>query len=287
MSLKVFSLSTQPSVKTQSNLKGTMKTAFFFVVMILSMHEHNTAKGTDLSALQRFSEDCYSTEYLPQDKTHFSPVNRLDACKDQSQFWCYEHQTTDKRYANNTVHLQESRGANISFYSALNKPKPAGELPEYIVHLLSVPRAQGNALDGYMIRSEEAVQHGVLRRQDRSSLLNSSISIENGRIIPVNIETETETDRGKINKLWGKIVGAPALSKLVMQSRENRENNLSESYDHTFYFFEVPKNKKRHRRRRMASRLQAQSNKTRYCIWICSRQQWQLYRQRYSGTSSN
>ena len=27
-----------------------------------------------------------------------------------------------------------------------------------------------------------------------------------------------------------------------MQSRENRENNLSESYDHTFYFFEVPQN---------------------------------------------
>ena len=220
-----------------------MKTAFFFVVMILSVHRQSTALATDLSALERFSRGCLSTEYLLQDKAHFSPVNRLDACKDQSRFWCYEHQTKDKRYANRSYRLQGSRGASITFYSALSKPERERALPEFIVHLISVPRAEGNVLDGYLVRSREAVQHGVLERQDRNKLLDSSISIENGRTIPVNITwIDSETDRGKINKLWAKIVGAPALSELVMQSRDNRESNLSNSYDHTFYFFEVPKN---------------------------------------------
>ena len=180
-----------------------MKGAFFFVFVFLSVHKQNTANGNDLSALQLFGENCYETKYMPQDNAHFSPVNRLDACKDQSDFWCYEHQTKDKRYAKNTEYVQGSQGANISFYSALKKPGQEEELPKYIVHLISVPRAEGNVLDGYMVRSKEAVQHGVLRRQDRSNLLDSSISIDNGRIIPVNIKTEKETARGKINKLWG------------------------------------------------------------------------------------
>ena len=235
-------------ITTNMHLRGIIPSSLRSIALLLLTS--CIAIANDIQALDTYKLGCISTEYLPRNNSYFSPVRKVDDCQNHP-FWCYEHLTNDKRYAGGQVSISEHQecpsGAqycgDISFYSSFIKPSDQGE---YMWHLISVPRGDGNLIDGYMINAQLTVQAKKLSRDEYLKLLESNSSLPSNEHVPVFIRivagTGGEVLKGEITSLWGKVVGNTALSRLVNQSLLNRKEGLEPSYDHTFYIFRTPSN---------------------------------------------
>ena len=180
--------------------------------------------------------------------SHFSPVRKvIEDCKRKSDFWCYEHLTPENqnRYRNNTEMITEredcpngvSKCAIIRFYSAVRGND--SKRPRFIWHVISVPRPSNFALDGYMIRTEEAVDSDFLGLEDDEYklLLESKYPSERGDI-PVYLQGD-EAELGRVRDLWERLVGTDAWDALLWESTTYGSGSAG-NYDHTFYNFEFP-----------------------------------------------
>lgn len=229
----------------------------FIAVSFLIMGLGNTYvfSQDNRSPLEKYSKTCgqnnlnCSQSYVKE--AYFSPTRRLGKdCEQRSGTWCYEHLTPknknryDELNGELTATLTKRENcpktypycSQISFYSSV-KPKDGCKkvLPKFIWHVISVPRPPNFLLDGYMLRTEEAVKNKIIKSDDRNLLLKSKAVTTRFGEIPVYLDG-IETELNNVVDLWAKLVGNDAFKTFMAEARDNS----SVKYDHTFYIMELP-----------------------------------------------
>ena len=241
--------------KRTSNLRLSIAPQMCLTFIILGLTAIDLSSQANSSVPSDFKGSCRevgANESSYVGAAYFSPVRRRgdDECKQTNDFWCYEHtsSTHSNRYKDSAVTRMPdpkcpegiSECASITFFSAVVNPKDfKGLIPQYIWHVISVPRPRRNVLDGYMVITEDVIDEGFIRDRHKKTLRLSHIETEEG-MMPVYIQESAERDFSKITNMWGALVGTDAWKNLIQKTYDNQDGSADELYDHTFYIFDLP-----------------------------------------------